>query len=403
VSTAATAVAAASGSGAGAVLQLFRDGRAWTRAEIIDATGLARSTIALRLDTLVESGLVVPVADSVSTGGRPPTRFRFDPRARVVIGADVGATHARLAVTALDGEVLADHTEDIQICDGPDEVLRWLVRSSRTLLRKAGRRPADLLGVGIGLPGPVEHSTGRPTNPPIMPGWDGFDVPGTVGAGLGCPVLVDNDVNVMALGERVLGESGRGERLDNMVFVKVATGIGAGIISEGRLHRGAQGAAGDLGHVQAPHGGDAPCRCGNTGCLEAIASGPAVAARLASQGLQARTGRDVVDLVRAGSLPATHALRQAGRDLGEVLASAVSLLNPSVIVIGGLMVEAGESLLAGVREVVYARSLPLATGQLRIVASTAGPMAGVLGAAILVVEDLLSAEQVDLRLAARRA
>jgi predicted NBD/HSP70 family sugar kinase len=155
--------------------------------------------------------------------------------------------------------------------------------------------------------------------------------------------------------------------------------------------------------VQAPHGGDAPCRCGNTGCLEAIASGPAVAARLAAQGIPATTGRDVVDLVRAGSLPATQALRQAGRDLGEVLASAVSLLNPSVIVIGGLMVEGGESLLAGVREVVYARSLPLATGHLRIVASTAGPMAGVLGAAILVVEDLLSAEQVDLRLAAGRA
>jgi predicted NBD/HSP70 family sugar kinase len=398
----AVAVAAASGSGAGAVLQLFRDGRAWTRAEIIEATGLARSTVGLRLDTLLESGLVVPVADSVSTGGRPPTRFRFDPRARVVIGADVGATHARLAVTALDGEVLAEHTEDIQISDGPDQVLRWLVRSSKSLLRKAGRRPADLLGVGIGLPGPVEHSTGRPANPPIMPGWDGFDVPGTVGAGLGCPVLVDNDVNVMALGERVLGESGRDERLDNMVFVKVATGIGAGIISEGRLHRGAQGAAGDLGHVQAPHGGDAPCRCGNTGCLEAIASGPAVAARLAAQGLDARTGRDVVDLVRGGNLPATQALRQAGRDLGEVLASTVSLLNPSVIVVGGLMVEAGESLLAGVREVVYARSLPLATGQLRIVASTAGPMAGVLGAAILVVEDLLSPEQVDLRLAAAR-
>ena len=384
------------------MLQLFRDGRAWTRAEIIEATGLARSTVGLRLDALVDSGLVVPVADSVSTGGRPPTRFRFDPRSRVVIGADVGATHARLGVTALDGEVLAEHTEDIQISDGPEAVLRWLVRASRSLLRKAGRRPDDLLGVGIGLPGPVEHSTGRPTNPPIMPGWDGFDVPGTVGAGLGCPVLVDNDVNVMALGERVLGEGGRGERLDNMVFVKVATGIGAGIISEGRLHRGAQGAAGDLGHVQAPHGGDAPCRCGNTGCLEAIASGPAVAARLAGQGVDARTGRDVVDLVRAGSLPATHALRQAGRDLGEVLASAVSLLNPSVIVIGGLMSEAGESLLAGVREVVYARSLPLATGQLRIVASTAGPMAGVVGAAILVVDELLSAEQVDLRLAATR-
>lgn len=400
-------MSSASGAGAagsGALLQLLRDGSTWTRAQIIEATGLARSTVGVRLDHLLELGLIVPVAESVSTGGRPPTRFRFNPGAMVAIGADVGATHARLAVTDLDGTVLAEHAEEIVVADGPVPVLRWLVRRSKALLRETGRAPHELLGVGIGLPGPVEHSTGRPTNPPIMPGWDGFDVPGTVGSGLDCPVLVDNDVNVMALGEKVLGErAGTGARLDDMVFVKVATGIGAGIVSGGRLQRGAQGAAGDLGHVQAPHGGEALCRCGNTGCLEAIASGPAVAAKLTAEGTPAADGRAVVDLVRAGNLPATRALRQAGRDLGEVLASAVSLLNPSTIVVGGLMVEGGESLLAGVREIVYARSLPLATGDLRIVPSTAGPLAGVIGAAMMVVESLLSVEQVDLRLAEHRA
>lgn len=388
------------------MLQLFRDGRPWTRAELIEATGLGRSTVGLRLDTLVAADLVVPVAESVSTGGRPPTRFRFNAASLVVVGADIGATHARLAVTDLGGTLLAEHAEDIRIDDGPAAVLRWLVRRTRTLLGQVRRGPGELLGVGIGLPGPVEHSTGRPTNPPIMPGWDGFDVAGTVMAALGCPVLVDNDVNVMALGERMLGEKALGERSDvdlhHMVFVKVSTGIGAGIISEGRLQRGAQGAAGDLGHVQAPHGGDAPCRCGNTGCLEAIASGPAVAARLTAAGVPAGSARDVVDLVRAGNIPATRALRQAGRDLGEVLASAVSLLNPSVIVIGGLLAEGSDGLLAGVREVVYARSLPLATGHLRIVSSTGGPQVGVLGAAMMVLADLLTPDQIDLRLATPR-
>ena len=395
---------AVQGTGAGAILQLLRDGQTWTRAEIIERTGLSRSTVGLRLDALVDARLVVLVSDSVSTGGRPPTRFAFDPSGYAVLGADIGATHARLAVTDLGGTVLAEHGEPLEISRGPEPVLRWLVRRGKVLLKQGGCRPDQLIGVGIGLPGPVEHSTGRPTNPPIMPGWDGFDVPGTVAAGLGCPVLVDNDVNVMALGELVRGEMPpAGGDPVHMIFVKVATGIGAGIISEGRLQRGAQGAAGDLGHVQAPGGGDAQCRCGNTGCLEAIASGPAIAARLTAAGVPAASGRAVVDLVRAGNIPATRALRQAGRDIGAVLATAVSLLNPSVIVVGGLMVEGGESLLAGVREVVYGRSLPLATGSLRIIASRAGEQAGVLGAAAMVVQHALSADEVEARVTALRA
>ncbi len=413
MTTAPTLGSAVQGTGAGAILQLLRDGQAWTRAEIIERTGLSRSTVGLRLDALVDARLVVLVSDSVSTGGRPPTRFAFDPGGYAVLGADIGATHARLAVTDLGGTILAEHGAPLEISRGPEPVLKWLVRHGKTLLRQSGRRPDQLIGVGIGLPGPVEHSTGRPTNPPIMPGWDGFDVPGTVAAGLGCPVLVDNDVNVMALGELVRGELARTSTVDeipsagiepvHMIFVKVATGIGAGIISEGRLQRGAQGAAGDLGHVQAPGGGDAPCRCGNTGCLEAIASGPAIAARLTAAGVPAANGREVVDLVRAGNIPATRALRQAGRDIGAVLATAVSLLNPSVIVVGGLMVEGGESLLAGVREVVYGRSLPLATGSLRIIASRAGEQAGVLGAAAMVVQHALSADEVEARVTALRA
>ncbi|WP_146068736.1 ROK family protein, partial [Arthrobacter sp. 9E06] len=189
------------------------------------------------------------------------------------------------------------------------------------------RGVADLAGVGIGLPGPVEHDTGRPVKPPIMPGWDGFDVVRFVQRPLPVPVLVDNDVNIMALGERTAHWPDQ----DNFIFVKVATGIGAGIISSGELQRGANGTAGDLGHVRVPRGDDVLCRCGNHGCLEALASGPAMAAALRREGLEAAKGADVVSLVAQGNPQSIQALRQAGRDVGDVLATVVNLLNPSVI------------------------------------------------------------------------
>lgn len=395
VNSAASLSTVSGPSGAGDLLQLMRDGRPRTRAELIQLTGLARSTVGARVDALLAAGLLAPSGEGASTGGRPPARFAFNPRARVVLGADLGATHAIVALTDLSGQVILEKAEPLDITLGPKHVLDWLVRTGRALLKKAGRSMDELVGVGIGLPGPVEHSTGRPAAPPIMPGWDGYDVPAHVSAGLGGPVLVDNDVNIMALGEHATIYP----EVEHLVFIKVATGIGAGIISGGRLHRGAQGAAGDLGHVAAPHGGDAVCTCGNVGCLEAIASGPAIVKRLKAQGIQAADSRGVIGLVRAGDVTAAHAVRQAGRDIGEVLATCVSMLNPSVIVVGGILAQSAESLLAGVREVVYGRSLPLATGNLQIVAARTGDHAGVIGAATMVIQHVLSAEQVEVQIA----
>jgi predicted NBD/HSP70 family sugar kinase len=377
--------------GAGALLQLLRDGTPRTRSELAAATGLGRSTVAQRVDALLACSLIGAAGEATSSGGRPPTQFAFNPAARVVLGADVGATHVRLAVTDLAATVLANEHVDLDIALGPDSVLRWVVDHGRKLLDKAGRDVADLAGVGVGLPGPVEFATGRPTNPPIMPGWDGFDVPGFVAQELGCLAVVDNDVNVMALGEHFIDF----RDVRHLMFVKVATGIGSGIISDGALRRGAQGAAGDLGHIHVPRDVDAVCRCGNVGCLEAVASGAAVAHRLRDAGVDAASSRDVVALVRGGSVLATQLVREAGRTIGEVLASAVSMLNPSVIVIGGSLAAAGDPLLAGVREVVYRRSLPLATAHLRIVQSSAGDLAGVVGAAVLAIDEALAPDAVD--------
>ncbi|EAQ00571.1 transcriptional regulator, ROK family protein [Janibacter sp. HTCC2649] len=394
-STGASPAPGTGAPGAGALLQLMRDGQPRTRAELIEITGLARSTVGARVESLLAAGLLTPAGESRSTGGRPPTRLAFNPEAGFVLGADLGATHVTVALTDLGGRVVAETSEALDIRQGPEVVLDAVVEIGKSLLRSAGHTKRRLVGVGLGLPGPVEHSTGRPASPPIMPGWDGYDVPAHVSAKLGGPVLVDNDVNIMALGEHATSYP----HVEHLVFVKVATGIGAGIISSGQLHRGAQGSAGDLGHVAAPHGEGIICRCGNEGCLEAVASGPAIVARLAEQGIEVKDSRALLELSRSGSPEAVAALRQAGREIGAVLASIVSLLNPSVIAIGGLLAQSNDGLLAGIREVVYGRSLPLATGELQIVAARTGDHAGVIGAATMVIQHVLSADEVERHLA----
>ncbi|MET0860792.1 MAG: ROK family transcriptional regulator [Microbacterium sp.] len=375
-------------SGVSQLFQLLRDGVPRTRAELAKSTGLARSTIAARVDELMRMGLITPVADAVSTGGRPPSQFALNPAAKVVIAADIGASHATVAITDLTGGILAEHSEPLDVALGPAPVLTWLVEGATMLLERVGRDQTHVAAIGIGVPGPVEHSTGQPVNPPIMPGWDRFDIPLWMHQHLDVPVLVDNDVNIMALGERAVAWPA----VEHLMFVKIATGIGAGLISGGALQRGAQGVAGDLGHVQVARGANVPCTCGNRGCLEALASGPAIARGLREQGVDAHTGGDVIDLVKRGNIEAIQAVRQAGRDIGEVLTTCVSLVNPSVIAIGGSMARVGEHLIAGVREVVYTRSTPLATEHLSIVQSLTAERAGVLGASVLAVEHALSPE-----------
>jgi predicted NBD/HSP70 family sugar kinase len=376
---------AAAGTGAMELFQLLRDGVPRTRAQLAKSTGLARSTIAARVEELMRMGLIMPVADAASTGGRPPSQFALNPSARVVLAADIGASHTTVAVMDLTGAILATRTESRAVAEGPEPVLTWVVDAAAGLLEEAGRDIRSLVAIGIGVPGPVEHSTGQPVNPPIMPGWNRFDVPGWVQQHLQVPVLVDNDVNIMALGERATAWPATA----HLMFVKVATGIGAGVISGGELQRGAQGVAGDIGHVRVARGSSVPCHCGNQGCLEAIASGPAIARTLRAQGVPAESGDDVVALVQRGSLDAIQAVRQAGRDIGEVLTACVSLMNPSVIAIGGSMSRVGEHLIAGVREVVYTRSMPLATEHLAIVPSAAAENAAVIGAGMLAIEHAL--------------
>ncbi|MEA2401100.1 MAG: hypothetical protein QOK00_1503, partial [Thermoleophilaceae bacterium] len=226
--------------------------------------------------------------------------------------------------------------------------------------------------------------------------WDNHPISDELGDHYDAPVLVDNDVNIMALGEHWSAWPDS----EHLLYVKVGTGIGCGIVAGGEIHRGAEGAAGDIGHIRVTSDESVVCRCGNLGCLEAVAGGGAIAARLTESGVEAHGSRDVVAQVRAGNGDAVRLVRQGGRMLGTVLASLVNFFNPAVIVIGGDVAEAHEQLLAGVREVVYQRSLPLATRHLRVVRNSLGDRAGVTGAAVMVIEHVLAPDAVDRALSA---
>ena len=374
----------------GDLLRLIRSGEATTRAELAASTGLARSTVAQRIDRLVELDLIREEGEAPSTGGRPPAVLGFNESAGIVLAADLGATHSRIAVADLGGKIIAEAAANMDIASGPVQVLGWVEETFDRLLEESDQQQSNVLGIGIGLPGPVEYAEGRPVSPPIMPGWDGYDVRGHFGGRFDVPVLVDNDVNIMALGEQWVMET----PVQDLLFIKVGTGIGSGLILDGQLRRGAQGAAGDIGHVPVGES-DTVCRCGNVGCVEAEAGGAALARALSEKGKETANSRDVAALVRSGDQDAMQAVRRAGRLLGRVLAATVNLLNPAMIMIGGDVAEAGEQLLAGVREIVYQRSTALATNDLTITSSTLGDRAGILGAAAMVIEQILDPASID--------
>ena len=389
------------------VLDYVRRHESCTRADLVAATGLSRALVGQRLDALVGYGLVAEHGVGPSTGGRAPRRVRFSADAGHLLVADVGATSIDVAVADLAGAVLAHTAEPADVAAGPEVVLGRVEALFDECLCEVDA-PGPLLGIGVGVPGPVEFEAGRPISPPIMPGWDGYDVPRRL-ARYGAPVWIDNDVNVMALGELTAG-LGRGR--ESFVFVKIGTGIGAGIVLRGELHRGAQGCAGDIGHVQVPVGDrdDVVCRCGNLNCLEALAGGAALARDAEAA---ARDGRspfllgaletagavDAADVTRGaahGDPACVELLANAGRFVGQVVATIVNVFNPSLIVIGGGVAGAGDGLLATIRQTVYSRSLPLATRNLAVHRSALGDRAGVVGAATMVAGELFARDYLPL-------
>ena len=379
--------------GAGAVLALVATGRAKSRSELLETLGWSRATVTQRLAFLLSSGLLEEAAETLPSGGRPSRILRMNVGFGVVLAADVGERSLRLAVTDLLPRVLAETTLDMDVGRGPAAVLAAIAQAFDTLLDGVGRGPEEVVGIGLSLPAPVDFAAGRVVGPSVMRGWDDFDIRGWMRHRFDAPTLVENDVNVMTLAEarRFWPDASQ------FFYVKVGTGIGSGIVADGRIYRGAQGAAGDIGHIQMPGTAGPLCRCGKLGCVEASASGWSMARDLRAIGLEARDARGVLALVEANQPNAINLVRAAGRIVGEVAASVVSVLNPSVIVVGGTLSRAGDHLLSGIRELIYQRCLPLATRDLVVVAARSGDDANIIGAATLVLESSMSPGAVDRR------
>jgi predicted NBD/HSP70 family sugar kinase len=398
--TGGTASRGDSGAGPGALLALILEGGEWTRARLVEESGLARSTVADRLAALLDNGLVT-ATPGTSTGGRPAEVFRFNEQGGHLLVADVGSSHTRVGITDLGGRLLAVRDADLDVAAGPDAVLGYVVSAFTDLLLDTGVRASSVRGAGLGVPSPVELS-GRLVRPPggSPPtgggsAWNSTLVAEAVATGLArtglldVPVAVDKDANILTLGEHRTTWS----QYDDVIVLKVGMSIGCGLVVGGRIARGARGVAGDIGHI--PDGIGPLCRCGQRGCAEATASGTAIAAALAADGVSVRTSRDVVRLVHEGHPRAVALLDEAGHRLGALVADAVSTLNPSLVVVGGNLAEDNEPLLTAIREVVLARAHPYVTRHLQIVRSRIAADAGLIGAAHLVRDRVLASPAVD--------
>ncbi len=379
---------------AGDIFALIRERRDITRTEIGRLTGLSRTAVSARLASLAARGLVVEREQAPSTGGRPAAFLSFNADAGIVLSAAIGRGRTRLAVCNLAGEILAATDIDQEPGLGPDDLMPDVVKRLDALLDDSGRRDDRIYGVGLSLPGTVDQRHGGSLNSPIMSGWDGVPLPPYFAELTNAPVILDNDTNVIALAER------RGDRqaFDDLLVIKASTGLGAGIIAGGVLQRGAVQAAGEFGHNKTPAAEGVPCRCGDTGCLEAIAGGWALVRALKEDGRSVGHLRDVVELANSGDAEARRLIRDSGRHVGEVLAAAVNLLNPAVLVVAGDMAGAYDIFVAGLRETLYGNATALATRVLQVVPSTYGDRSGVIGSATMVLDHVLSQSAIDAQL-----
>ncbi|KAA9160725.1 ROK family protein [Amycolatopsis acidicola] len=380
------------------ILTMIRSGMAVTRPELVRQTGLGRTIVTQRVDDAMKAGILAEGEHAPSTGGRPSRTLCIAKGKAVVLAMVFGATRVHAAVVDLDGTILVDRRKIWDIETGPEESLATFFGIAAELLTPDLR--GRLWGVCVGVPGPVDFARGVSVAPPIMRGWDGFPIRERIEDHFGVPAWVDNDVNLMTLGAWSATRMSAG---DNLLLVKAGTGIGMGLISRGRLHRGARGSAGDFGHTIVAEESRRQCRCGKFGCLEAFAGGWALTIDARNAALTGRSVRlaellaetpalNVVDLALAaadGDLAAGELIKRAGELIGAQLANVVSVFNPSTVYLAGSMSHAGPIFRDTVAEAITRRSLPLATDNLAIANVTLDHYEGVIGAAALAVDELL--------------
>lgn len=386
------------------VIRALRRQGSISRTEVANITSWSKAKATQEIRSLIQKGYLVENGEGASKGGRKPRLLFINHELGYIAGVDIGATSIDLALADVSGKVLQRRSEPTDVRQPPDVVLGRCAELLCEMTVSQGCHPEQVLGIGLGVPGPVDFARGVLVAPPLMPDWENFSIRDffqkTFSAAF---VVVDNDVNVMALGEQRYGS---GVNTDHFIFVKIGTGIGAGIISNGKIHRGGDGSAGDIGHICVDKNGPL-CACGNIGCLEAMTAGPAIAAKameavrngispILSQMRESNGGvlrsEDVDAACREGDLVALDIIRDSGQMIGDVMASLVNFFNPSHIFIGGGVSNFGNHLLVAIRKAVLHRSLPLATTHLSIKFSRMGSDVGVAGAIALALEYLFAIE-----------
>ena len=367
----------------GEVLDLLRRGAAATTADLAETMGVARSTVTERLEVLLQHGLIVSDGETSGARGRPAGRLAFNKSAGVTLAAQVGMSGMLMAVTNLAADVLWYRKVDLDVGEGPEGLLELLEENFAAGLDEVGADQRRIYGLGIGLPGDLEIAG-------TAASWRSFPLADRLQARFERPVFVDRDVNFLALGEH------RTSWPDARVFLclKVGTVIACGLIIDGQVVRGATGLLGEIGHTKV-HGHDEPCNCGSRGCLNTFASGGALAAQLHEHGFDIHSAREVSELANRGVLEAVQAVREAGRQIGDVMAGAINLLNPDVIAVWGYLVDAGDQFLVGMQEAIYKTALPASARAVSLARSPYGDDAGLRGAALTVIEHTLKPEAID--------
>lgn len=385
---------------AAVVAAIRRDGPQ-SRTDLAERLDYSRASLTALVGRMLAAGVLIEIGVGKSAGGRRPFLLDINPDLGYVAGVDVGATSVDVALADFRGAVLERAAEPADVRARPDEFLGRVAELLAELLARRGANATQVLAIGIGVPGPVEFVPGVLIAPPLMPLWEGFPIKAFMHRRFPvAQVVVDNDVNIMAQGER---QAGAGRGLDTFLFIKIGTGIGCGIVAHGEVYRGADGCAGDVGHICVDYNGPV-CHCGNQGCLEIMAAGPAIAAqgraraeagespflaaRLAERG--ALTAEDVGDAAAAGDRAANEIVRRCGQLIGGVLATLVNFYNPEAVFIGGGVTGIGHALLSSIRQATLRRATALSTRRLRIEYAPLGADAGVIGGIWLGLENVFT-------------
>jgi len=364
--------------------------RGISRADLAEKMGLTRAAVTVIINDLISNGIILNTESRSTASGRPPVVLEINPSQGLVAAIDMGATHLSVALGDFSARILEEVEVPFHVDMGPEEGLQKADQILKELLQKRGLSTRNLSGVGVGVPGPVIAEKGMVMAPPIMPGWDRFPIRATLEQKWGTRVTLNNDAELGALGEWAFG-AGRGEK--NLAFIKVGSGIGAGLIINQQIYGGTTGSAGEIGHLTVDENGPL-CACGNHGCLEAFAGGHAIAAQarklaasskrtqLSEKSLDSISARDVAEAARRGDLTAQEIIKRSGTFIGIAIAGLINLINPGTVIIGGGVAQVGDLLTGPIRQAVRERSLRASEHSVRITTAMLGRRSSLIGALV---------------------